>query len=204
MYPKYIILALLPFMWACGDDDTSGNEMKMEDLCEAIVCDNGDCVDGICDCEPGWHGENCDEVMIPSTTILSDLIIEIPKSPIADTWDEAGTDEGPDIIIAFFGDQDFILDELSLSDADHMQLLVTDFDGTIYTDLDFSVELNGISYYSIGLFDDEGNQMTEFMEAAYLNFEFSEEAEDPFPTAVSALGTFNQGNISFLDVNYRF
>lgn len=195
---KYILLVLLLFLVACGGND------KVDDPCLDIICENGDCVDGVCDCDSGWAGENCEVIQFPTSIVFSDLVINMPTPPGKDTWDEAGPEEGADIIIAFYAEGDFVLDELTLSDADHTESLVTDFTGPIYTDLEFSVEVSGASFYSIGLYDDDGNQMTEFMEASYLYFDFKEDEEEPFPSDAVAFGTFNGGSVSFLDVSYRF
>lgn len=53
-----LLLVTIVFNDSCRDE--------VIDECEGVVCDNGNCVLGTCDCNYGWEGTDCDVKRISS------------------------------------------------------------------------------------------------------------------------------------------
>lgn len=63
----FSFIALTGFFSSCTDN------------CEDVTCVNGECIDGTCECDPGFTGSDCSTVTSGSTitgTILNDLTLE--------------------------------------------------------------------------------------------------------------------------------
>ena len=67
---KYITLAVLFITISSCQKD----EIAQIDPCDGMVCTNGSCIDGECDCEVGYTGSNCSSEKIPSKIILTDIV----------------------------------------------------------------------------------------------------------------------------------
>lgn len=75
---------------------------EVADPCDGIVCVNGDCVNGNCDCEQGWSGSDCSTQLTP--TSMSITSIKITRFPATDS-NGAGWDlfDGPDVYVQITG-----------------------------------------------------------------------------------------------------
>jgi hypothetical protein len=188
----------LSCLWLVACD----KKVEVVDTCTA-VCIHGDCVDDKCVCEQGWKGDSCQHIIFPTSIIWKNCLLDIPKNPIAPTWDPAGSNEGPDLKIAIFVNKDYLLDELTIADADVTQSLVNDWNDKTYENKTFSLEVPGAEFYSIVLFDVDGSE-TEFMEVTYFNFEFRDNAPMPFEKSAFGFGSFRNANMHFRDLEFKF
>ena len=85
-----IICVSALFFHSCNDDTI--------DLCDGIVCVNGSCVSGDCDCDEGWTGSSCSDQITPS--LIEVTAIKVTRFP-ATADGGAGWDpfSGPDIYV---------------------------------------------------------------------------------------------------------
>jgi len=68
-------------MISCGEDDP----------CDGVVCENGQCINGICDCEEGYEGVFCNTEIVPSSIELTISISGCPSNkPDGNAWDVSG------------------------------------------------------------------------------------------------------------------
>jgi len=58
-FPFLVFLCILPNI-SCSDDLESSEEPQEVDLCENVECgENGECIDGLCECNVGFGGPQC-------------------------------------------------------------------------------------------------------------------------------------------------
>lgn len=86
---KHILFSLLViFFLACSDNP-----------CEDVNCNNGVCIEGTCDCEEGFSGTNCNQILEPIRVRI--VSITISNYPEVNTdgvmWDEFDN-SAPDLI----------------------------------------------------------------------------------------------------------
>lgn len=65
-----------------------------KDPCKDIVCSNGDCINGVCDCDTGYEGPSCANQQEPSTIRINRVrILKFPSTDDNgggwDVWDGA-------------------------------------------------------------------------------------------------------------------
>lgn len=65
-----------------------GCNKKDLDPCSGIVCENGTCINGICDCEIGYTGPSCSSEKTPERVILESVTLSNwPESDNGVGWD---------------------------------------------------------------------------------------------------------------------
>jgi len=60
----FLIITALVMLNSCSDDDP----------CDGIVCVNGNCINGGCECDDGYTGLDCSNELEPSRIIANDII----------------------------------------------------------------------------------------------------------------------------------
>lgn len=103
----YLTLALL--FIACGEDDP----------CEGIVCgDNGICVNGGCDCDEGYTGLACNDIITPTRMTITQLrLTNFPElKSSGEFWDITGGN-APDIFFTIGRDGNTPFTSSTISDA---------------------------------------------------------------------------------------
>ncbi|MCB0739256.1 MAG: calcium-binding EGF-like domain-containing protein [Bacteroidetes bacterium] len=68
--------------------------------CDNVECVNGQCIDGICDCERGYTGEKCDEELTPAFVKISTVTVtKFPFTPRNDAYWDLDDESGADLVI---------------------------------------------------------------------------------------------------------
>lgn len=85
-----ILLSGLAYMVSCGG----------EDPCESVVCVNGDCLNGKCECDEGWTGEKCDQQKEPRSITVNKIVIKkFVDTDNGKPWDDEDDDSKADISV---------------------------------------------------------------------------------------------------------
>ena len=90
-----------------------------KDPCDTIVCTNGYCVNGACDCFPGYSGPSCGNEDRPIKITLNKIVLTTfsQTNPQGGGWDPNGT--GPDIYVDVYSgailnySSDYVLDAVN-------------------------------------------------------------------------------------------
>jgi len=91
------------------------------DPCDDIVCFQGDCINGACDCDPGWEGPSCDNERRPAQMrIVQYRILSFSNlNGLGMPWDPNELSTRADIFLDVFkvGNPDFICTTNSIENA---------------------------------------------------------------------------------------
>jgi hypothetical protein len=95
MSKSRFFVTLLFFICLASCDKTT----TQQDLCEGVVCkNNGNCVNGDCNCPPQWTGSDCSQEKPPIKMGVSSITLNKfpPTSSTGAGWDVF---DGPDVFI---------------------------------------------------------------------------------------------------------
>ena len=130
-------------------------EEVKSDPCSKIICQNeGECIDGACDCKEGWTGVRCAEQVTPEKVFIK--YIEVKKFPANNAgvpWDQSSN---PDIYVGFYD-----IDDNSIKIFPPIEN--ADPDSTYRFTFNPELEISDVNVqYKVALFDDD-SQAYEFM-----------------------------------------
>jgi hypothetical protein len=93
-YKFFTYLILISTLWLSGCESNNP--------CNDVVCINGDCINGQCDCYPGYSGPSCANENRPIKITLDRIeLIDFPQTnPQGGGWDTDGT--GPDVYLTVY------------------------------------------------------------------------------------------------------
>jgi hypothetical protein len=66
--PFLVVVLSLVCLSGCKKDGPGD-----DDPCESVMCHNGDCIDGSCQCDPGWAGTACDYSILQGEYAVSEV-----------------------------------------------------------------------------------------------------------------------------------
>jgi hypothetical protein len=86
----------------------SSCEKEPIDPCATVTCVNGDCINGACDCYPGYSGPSCANEDRPVKITLDRVeLTSFPQTnPQGGGWDSDGT--GPDVYVSVYSASNLI------------------------------------------------------------------------------------------------
>lgn len=86
-YVTFLMLLFGSMIFSCSSDD-DGNDM-IPDPCEGIICQNdGECINGICDCGEMWEGPDCSNQVLPrAIEIIEFRVYKFPATDNGTGWD---------------------------------------------------------------------------------------------------------------------
>lgn len=130
-------------------------EEVKQDPCSKIICQNdGECIDGACDCKEGWTGVRCAEQVTPEKIFIKYIEVKnFPATNGGDPWDPSSN---PDIYVGLYDINDNPIEIFSpYADADPDST----YRFTFNPELEI-IDMN--AQYKLALFDDD-NQAYDFM-----------------------------------------
>tara|TARA_B100000575_G_C23019414_1_gene587034 strand:+ start:267 stop:851 length:585 start_codon:yes stop_codon:yes gene_type:complete len=136
------IFAVFLTLSSCTEDGKS-----ILDPCAGITCENGECINGDCDCDPGYSGPSCANELRPVSIILTRVqVTQFPQTnDQGGGWDSDGT--GPDIYIRVYSGGNEVYE------SDHYQDAINTSNYTF--DLNPDVNLPSTSDFGVSLYDRE-------------------------------------------------
>jgi hypothetical protein len=120
------------------------------DPCEGVICLNGGtCVDGFCNCAPGYTGDNCELQVKPAKIIVKKFeLLGYPASNGGNPWDQF---DGPDIYLRIM--------EGKTEVYRYHKTVLNAVDGPVYTMTPLTeVDLDPDTDYTIEIWDDDSDQ----------------------------------------------
>ena len=166
---------------------------RIKDPCE--LCQNGECLDMVCECEQFWAGINCDTVNPPTKMIITGLFTNgvEPMGPVG-PWDTEAGQEAPDLVYYVY--DGVFWDRSQFQNLNHLYKSNV-FENYTDTELgvsDVNIELSFGETKSITILladnDPPGTAFSSnFMELAYLDFPFDWDSIHPYINEQTALGT---------------
>ncbi|MFY0672654.1 MAG: hypothetical protein JXQ87_04595 [Bacteroidia bacterium] len=179
----------IPLINSCGN------------ACEDVNCVNGDCNEGICDCELGWTGDLCDEEVEPFSINVSMMTIE--KFNAMDgsrEWDNEDDDSKGDITLRVYDLQNKYFEPTDLNNQLHENA-----DGSKSLEIPCSFKLrdmrSDVTFEVVDYdFDDNFNVVFEFIGS--VTSKFKDKYQD-FPNQI-VLESGTGSTRIVLDVTYSF
>jgi hypothetical protein len=139
---------LLIVQFGCKDED--------DDPCEGVLCGDGYCDNGVCQCPEGFYGFRCNSFLIPTAVVLEGITIDkFPTTRVdSSSWDVGSN---PDLHLTFFQSTTKLWEtNSSIQDAST--------NSNLQFDVIPSVRMRNLdAQYTISLYDDDGNKVDEFM-----------------------------------------
>mgnify|MGYP000344535369 CR=1 FL=1 len=181
---SFLVLTIV----ACDPDDPQGGEN-----CE--LCQNGECVDMVCNCDQFWTGINCDTVMPPTKMIITNLFTDgVEPMGAIGPWDSAPGQEAPDLVYYIY--DGFYFDKSQFQNLPHLYKsdVFENYTSAEFGVSDVNVELNFGERKTITILladnDPPGTAFSsDFMELAYLDFPFEWDTIPPYIKEQTAFGT---------------
>ena len=120
------------------------------DPCKKVTCVHGTCINGICDCNPGWDGAACQHQAVPKKmTVTSVTVTEFPALNNGASWDQFSP--APDIYFTIRQGSDLLPNQplTYYNDADASQ---------DYNWSPLSIEISSpVNQHRVDLWDFDGN-----------------------------------------------
>ena len=185
-----------------------------EDLCEAVICVNGDCNEGICDCIQGFGGADCSQMLTPTSFVIKSITYSnIPTTDASNDdapWDDMVGNDFPDTRVAIYSGRSLVFLPGNIIFQGPANV---DNEDTMYTeDLNAALPiLNGDEFFINLLFHDKDSMDPvpsvddDIIDYTTFNQGILVQPENPFPPILELEGLKEGGNMTFtVEIEYEF